>query len=80
MKLRDLNKDIANLKKQKPLSNENRKKLRDTLADMSDVIENFEKTGEIATKLEREKVSLLKDFIFNMIKDEDEKRIIKGGL
>ena len=80
MKLRDLNKDIANLKKQKPLSNENRKKLRDTLADMSDVIENFEKTGEIATKLEREKVGLLKDFIFNMIKDEDEKRIIKGGL
>ena len=79
MKLRDLNKDVANLKKPKPLSSENRKKLRDTLADMSDVIENFEKTGEIATKLEREKVSLLKDFIFNMIKDEDEKRIIRGG-
>lgn len=58
MKLRDLNKDVANLKKQKPLSNENRKKLRDTLADMSDVIENFEKTGEIATKLEREKVGV----------------------
>ena len=47
MKLRDLNKDVANLKKPKPLSSENRKKLRDTLADMSDVIENFEKTGEI---------------------------------
>ncbi len=47
---------------------------------MSDVIENFEKTGEIATKLEREKVGFLKDFILNMIKDEDEKRIIRGGL
>ena len=46
---------------------------------MSDVIENFEKTGEIETKLEREKVGFLKDFIFNMIKDEDEKRIIRGG-
>lgn len=47
---------------------------------MSDVIENFEKTGEIETKLEREKVGFLKDFILNMIKDEDEKRIIRGGL
>ena len=46
---------------------------------MSDVIEKFEKTGEIETKSEREKVGFLKDFIFNMIKDEDEKRIIKGG-
>ena len=79
MKLRDLNQNVKDLKNPKPLSNENKKKLRDTLADMSDVIEKFEKTGEIETKSEREKVGFLKDFIFNMIKDEDEKRIIKGG-
>ena len=79
MKLRDLNKDVANLKKPKPLSSENRKNLRDTLANMSDVIEKFEKTGKIENKTEREKVVLLKDFIFNLIKDEDEKRIIRGG-
>ena len=30
-------------------------------------------------KTEREKIVLLKDFIFNLIKDEDEKRIIRGG-
>ena len=79
MKLRDLNEDIMNLKKPQPLSSENRKNLRDTLANMSDVIEKFEKTGKIENKTEREKVVLLKDFIFNLIKDEDEKRIIRGG-
>ena len=68
-----------NLKKPQPLSSENRKNLRDTLANMSDVIEKFEKTGKIENKTEREKVVLLKDFIFNLIKDEDEKRIIRGG-
>ena len=79
MKLRDLNEDIMNLKKPQPLSSENRKNLKDTLANMSDVIEKFEKTGKIENKTEREKVVLLKDFIFNLIKDEDEKRIIRGG-
>ena len=79
MKLRDLNEDIMNLKKPQPLSSENRKNLRDTLANMSDVVEKFEKTGKIENKTEREKVVLLKDFIFNLIKDEDEKRIIRGG-
>ena len=79
MKLRDLNEDINKLKKPQPLSSENRKNLRDTLANMSDVIEKFEKTGKIENKTEREKVVLLKDFIFNLIKDEDEKRIIRGG-
>ena len=79
MKLRDLNEDIMNLKKPQALSSENRKNLRDTLANMSDVIEKFEKTGKIENKTEREKVVLLKDFIFNLIKDEDEKRIIRGG-
>ena len=79
MKLRDLNEDIMNLKKPQPLSSENRKNLRDTLASMFDVIEKFEKTGKIENKTEREKVVLLKDFIFNLIKDEDEKRIIRGG-
>ena len=79
MKLRDLNEDIMNLKKPQPLSSENRKNLRDTLANMSDVIEKFEKTGKIENKTEREKGVLLKDFIFNLIKDEDEKRIIRGG-
>ena len=79
MKLRDLNEDIMNLKKPQPLSSENRKNLRDTLANMSDVIEKFEKTGKIENKTQREKVVLLKDFIFNLIKDEDEKRIIRGG-
>ena len=79
MKLRDLNEDIMNLKKPQPLSSENRKNLRDTLANMYDVIEKFEKTGKIENKTEREKVVLLKDFIFNLIKDEDEKRIIRCG-
>ncbi len=79
MKLRDLNEDIMNLKNLHLLSNENKKNLRDTLASMYDRLERFEKIGKIENKTEREKVILLKDFIFNLIKDEDEKRIIKGG-
>ncbi len=79
MKLSDLNRSVKDLKNTKPLSKENRKKLSDDLANMSDVIEKFKKTGKIETKAEREKVDLLKDFIFSMIKDEDEKRIIRGG-
>lgn len=79
MKLRDLNEDIMNLKNLHLLSNENKKNLRDTLASMYDRLERFEKIGKIETKTEREKVVLLKDFIFNLIKDEDEKRIIRGG-
>lgn len=68
-----------NLKNLHLLSNENKKNLRDTLASMYDRLERFEKIGKIETKTEREKVVLLKDFIFNLIKDEDEKRIIRGG-
>ncbi len=79
MKLRDLNEDIMNLKNLHLLSNENKKNLRDTLANMYDRLERFEKIGKIETKTEREKIVLLKDFIFNLIKDEDEKRIIRGG-
>lgn len=79
MKLRDLNEDIMNLKNLHLLSNENKKNLRDTLANMYDRLERFEKIGKIENKTEREKVVLLKDFIFNLIKDEDEKRIIRGG-
>ena len=79
MKLRDLNEDIMNLKNLHLLSNENKKNLRDTLANMYDRLERFEKIGKIENKTEREKVILLKDFIFNLIKDEDEKRIIRGG-
>ena len=79
MKLRDLNEDIMNLKNLHLLSNENKKNLRDTLASMYDRLERFEKIGKIENKTEREKVILLKDFIFNLIKDEDEKRIIRGG-
>ena len=78
------NVNIIGTQKQKNINTEGpsifeTKNLGDTLANMSDAIEKFEKTGKIENKTEREKVVLLKDFIFNLIKDEDEKRIIRGG-
>lgn len=45
---------------------------------MFDVIENFEETGVI-NKNSTQKIDFLKDTIQAIIKDEDEKKIIKGG-
>ena len=45
MKVSDLNKDIQNIKNQKPLSNENKDKLRNVLTNVFDVIEKFERNG-----------------------------------
>ena len=47
MKVSDLNKDIQNIKNQKPLSNENKDKLRNVLTNVFDVIEKFERNGVI---------------------------------
>lgn len=78
MKLSDLYEEIEEMKKEKSLSKNSEDKLRNALEKMFDVIENFEQTGVI-NKNSTQKIDFLKDTIQAIIKDEDEKRIIKGG-
>ena len=78
MKLSDLYEEIEEMKKEKSLSKNSEDKLRNALEKMFDVIENFEQTGVI-NKNSTQKIDFLKDTIQAIIKDEDEKRTIKGG-
>ena len=78
MKLSDLYEEIEEMKKEKSLSKNSEDKLRNALEKMFDVIENFEQTGVI-NKNSTQKIDFLKDTIQAIIKDEDEKKIIKGG-
>ena len=72
MKLSDLNNEVT-----ESLSKDNKDKLRNVLSNMFDVIENFEKNGVI-DKNSTQKIDFLKDTIKSIIKDEEEKNIIRG--
>lgn len=78
MKVSDLNGNIKNVKNQNSLSKSNEDKIRNALKNMFDVIERFEKDGSIDAK-SNQKIDFLKDTIQSIIKDEDQKKIIKGG-
>lgn len=77
MKVRDLTQNIKDLKNPKPLSKGNKDKLRNVLSNMFDVIEKYEREDSIAPK-SNDKINFLKDTIQSIIKDEDQKKIIKG--
>ncbi len=72
MKLRELNKEAAIETKSKTV--------RDVLSMMYDVIKQFETNQNIAKKGEGEKITLLKSMIADMLKDSDQKRLIRGSL
>lgn len=78
MKVSDLFLEVENIKNPKKLSQQNKKKLRDVLSGMFDTIERVEKDGDIHLKSDTEKIDLLKNIIANMVKDEEQKSIIKG--
>lgn len=61
-----------------PLSNKNKKKLRDTLSQMFDVIENFEKNGKIESNSDKDKIEVLRNIISDMVKQSDREKIIRG--
>lgn len=77
MKVSDLNKGVKDLKNPKPLSKGNKDKLRNALSNMFDVIEKYERDGSIDPK-SNDKINFLKDTIQSIIKDADQKKIIKG--
>jgi|SaaInlStandDraft_6_1057023.scaffolds.fasta_scaffold99723_3 hypothetical protein len=73
MRVSDINTEV---KKQKYPS-EKKVKLRNVLSNLFDAIVRFENSGG-DKKSNKEKMELLKDLIIGMIKDEDQKKIIRG--
>ena len=72
MKLRKLNKEAAIETKSKSVT--------DVLSLMYGVIQKFETDQNIAKKGEGEKIAVLKSMIADMLKDSDQKQLIRGGL
>lgn len=75
MRVRDLINEVEEVKN--PLPKDSKDKLRNVLSNMFDVIEKFERNGVI-DKNSTQKIDFLKDTIKSIIKDEDEKKIIRG--
>lgn len=71
MKLRELNTEAAIETKSQSV--------RDVLSQMYGVIQRFETDQSIAMKGEGEKLTVLKSMIVDMLKDSDQKRLIRGG-
>jgi len=72
MKLRELNKEADIETKSKSV--------RDVLSQIYDVIQKFEINQNIAKKGEGEKIALLKSMVADMLKDSEQKALIRGGL
>ncbi len=75
MKVRDLINEVEEVKN--PLPKDSKDKLRNVLTNVFDVIEKFERNGVI-DKNSTQKIDFLKDTIKSIIKDADEKKIIRG--
>jgi hypothetical protein len=75
MKIRDITESSENLRK--PNNNDT---LRDLLSVLLNTIEKFENNGTSKNKNSKDKIDVLKNLITDMIKDEDQRQTIKGGL
>ena len=73
MKIRDITESSEKLRK----SNSN-DTLRDLLSVLLNTIEKFENNGTSKNKNSKDKIDVLKNLITDMIKDEDQRRTIKG--
>ena len=71
MKLRELNKEAEIETKSKSV--------RDVLSMMYDVIKKAEKSVGFSQKDEAEKINILKAMIADMLKDSDQKALIRGN-
>ena len=73
MKIRDITESSEKLRK----SNSN-DTLRDLLSVLLNTIERFENNGNSMNKNSKDKTDILKNMLSDMIKDEDQRRTIKG--
>lgn len=77
MKVADLNREIKDVNK-KSTSKKQPQKLKDVLSIISNSIQKFEKSGQLNSKIDKDKMDILKNVVSDMIKDEDQKQIIMG--
>lgn len=78
MKVRELCSEVGKVKRKNQLK-ESKGSFNGVLSAMFNAIENFEKNGEADSKHNRDRIDVLKNLISNMMKDEAQKQIIKGG-
>jgi len=77
MKIKNLSKEVDNLRRNNQLK-EGKDSLRDMLSLMFNVIQRFETDGKVSRKNDADKVDVLKNMISDMIKDSEQKQIIRG--
>ena len=78
MQVSNLNNNVKKIQK-KSTSQKQPVQLKDMLSKLLNVIEDFEKNGKIDFKGHRERIDILKSFITDFIRDEENKRTISGG-
>ena len=78
MQVSNLNNDVKKIQK-KSTPQKQPVQLKDMLSKLLNVIENFEKNGKIDFKIDKDKIDILKDLVISFIKDDEQKRTIRGG-
>ena len=78
MKLDSLNNSVKEIHN-KSASKKQPTDLEDMLSTMLVVIQRFEKNGNGTYKNTRDRIDILKNFVTDFIKDEEQKKIIMGG-
>jgi hypothetical protein len=78
MKLDSLNNSVKEIQN-KSASKKQPTDLEDMLSTMLGVIQRFEKNGNGTYKNTRDRIDILKNFVTDFIKDEEQKQIIMGG-
>ena len=74
MKLNSLNSLNKSTSKKQPKPNQ----LKDMLSKLLNVVEDFEKNGKVDCKEHKDRIDILKSFITDFIKDEEQKTTIMG--
>ena len=78
MKLDSLNNSVKEIQN-KSASKKQPNPLEDMLSTMLGVIQRFEKNGNGTYKNTRDIIDILKNFVTDFIKNEEQKKIIMGG-
>lgn len=78
MQVSNLNNNVKKIQN-KSTSKKQPVQLKDMLSKLLNVIEYFEKNGKIDFKIDKDKIDILKDLVISFIKDDEQKRTIRGG-
>lgn len=77
MKIANLNNSVKEVSK-KYTSKKQPVTLKDMLLIISNEIQRFEKNRQVDSKIDKDKIDILKNIVSDMIKNEDQKQIIMG--